>query len=225
MPKATPFKNVAPEYVAVVLASSPGSRLFPVTSSELPKHMMPMAGIPVISRLLTAVAASGFQESVVLLSHEDQVTIPHLKKELVLEGDDSGSKKKGYKISSTKPNLVLESLAGDEKGLMKITILTLDADCQGSIDALRQVEDAAVVPASSNMVVIPGDLVVFDASAFSDLCNTHRKGYQGVSNGAKSIKITTACTVLLVDVGEQDEHGLPLKESAKVSLLVKTTCP
>lgn len=182
--------------------------------------MMPVAGIRVISRLLTAIETSGFQECVVLLSQDDKVSIPHFKKELVKEDGDNNNNdnkdgfKNVYQITSTKPSLlVLESPSGDN---MKITILTLDGDCQGSIDALRKVEDAAVVPSSSNMVVIPGDLVVFDASVFSNLCNSHRQGHQGLANGAEGSKMTTACTVLLADVGEQDEHGVPLKESAKV---------
>lgn len=210
MPKATVplFKDCSPEYVAVVLASSVGSRLFPITSTELPKHLMPVAGIPVISRLLTAAEASGFQECVVVVAQDDKRTIPLLKKELV---KDEQNKEGRYELVASKPNLVLES--GDK--LKKITILILDEDCQGSIDALRKVEKESVVPASSNMVVIPGDLVVFDASVLSSVCDTHRQGYHGQSNGAKSNKMTAACTVLLADVGEQDEHGVPLKESAK----------
>lgn len=213
MPKATPsiFKNSGPEYVAVVLASSPGSRLFPIASAELlPKHMLPVAGIPVVSRLLTAIQTSGFQETVLLLSHDDKLTVPHLKKELVKENDKD--KGKSYRITSTKQSLLVLEFEDS----MKITILTLAEDCRGSIDALRKVEEADVVPTASNMVVIPGDLVVFDASVLSNLCDTHRQGYQGMPNGAKSKKMTTACTVLLADVGEQDEHGVPLKESAKV---------
>lgn len=209
MPKATPsiFQNCAPEYVAVVLAPSTGSRLFPITSADLPKHMMPVAGIPVISRLLTAVEASGFQECVVLVASDDKVTVPHLKASLVKDDQNKDGK---FEITSNKP-LALES----EDRLKKISILTLSEDCQGSIAALRAVEDAAVVPAASNIVVIPGDLVVFDASILSNLCDTHRQGYQGIPNGAKSTKLNSACSVLLTDSGEQDEHGLPLKESAK----------
>jgi hypothetical protein len=45
--------------------------------------------------------------------------------------------------------------------------------------------------------------VVFEASAIQKLVDTHRQGSQ------------TACTMLLADVAEEDEHGVPLKESAK----------
>ena len=114
-----------------------------------------------------------------------------------------------YQVTSSKPSLVLESAIH-----MKITIISLQEDCQGSIDALRKVEEMGPVPTASNMVVLPGDLVVFDPSVISNLCDAHRQGYcQGPSS---AIKMSTACTVLLADVGEQDEHGAPLKESAKV---------
>lgn len=225
MPRAPPslFSNVAPEYVAVIFASSTGSRLFPVTSAETPKHMMPLAGIPVISRLLTSVETSGFQECIVVLSHSDPVTMAHLKTELVgsrstnesgSENDanksnssnsnaptSGGSMNQSYNVASSKPNLlILESGT-----FMKISVLTLPDDSQGSIDALRKVEEMGIVPPASNLVVLPGDLVVFDSSVISNLCDTHRQGQKA------------ACTVLLTDVGEQDEQGAPLKESAKVN--------
>ena len=216
------FQNCAPEYVAVVLASSTGSRLFPVTSSSLPKHMMPICGIPVVTRLLSTIEASGFQECVVVLAPDDKSTIPHFKDMFVKDDDDendanaSNSATKdnnnrlagSYQMTTSKPYIVLES----ETTNMKITILPLHDDCEGSIDALRKVEEAGVVPDTSHMVVMPGDLVVFDTSVLCNLCDTHRQGYhQG--------GISTACTVLLADVGEQDEHGVPLKESAKVGTI------
>ncbi|CAB9512992.1 Translation initiation factor [Seminavis robusta] len=208
MPRAPPslFRNVTPEYVAVVLASSAGSRLFPITSNELPKHMMPVGGIPVLSRLLTAIEASGFQECVVVLARDDPVTMPHLKADLLNnENTNSGScaddtMTGSYRISSSKPNVVVM----ESNSHMKITILTLQEECEGSIDAVRQVETIGAVPKASNMMVLPGDLVVFDPSVISNICDTHRQ--EG---------IPTVCTVLLADVGEQDEHGAPLKESAK----------
>jgi NDP-sugar pyrophosphorylase family protein len=215
MPNSVPsnFQNCAAEFVAVLLASSVGSKLFPITSTEFPKHMLPVAGISVISRLLMAIEASGFQDCVVVIARDDELTMSSLKKRLVRETKNS---KGCYQILSRKPHLVL----GSEDKLKKITLLQLDEDCHGSIDALRKVEETAVIAPSSNMVVIPGDLVVFDVTVFSKLCDKHRRGYQGPTKGSKSSKLSTACTILLNDVGEQDEHGVPLKESAKVRLVV-----
>ena len=223
MPKPTPptslFQNISPEFVAVVLASSTGSRLFPVTSESLPKHMMPICGIPVVARLLMTLEACRFQECVLVLAAEDKVTVPHLK-EFLLKDDEndansaniSESMAGNYRMTATKPNIVLESET------MKITILNANEGCQGSIDALRKVEEAHVVPDTSHMVVVPGDLVVFDTSVLCNLCDIHREGYYQRAGGDKKSKdaISTACTVLLTDMGEQDEQGIPLKESAKV---------
>lgn len=189
--------------------------------------MMPIGGIPVVTRLLVTLEASGFQECVVVLAPDDKVTIPYLKEILLKEdeNDASASNNKNignnnhnsedqanplagkYQLTATKPYLVLES-----ETTMKITILPLHDDCQGSIDALRKVEEASVVPDTSHMVLLPGDLVVFDTTVLCNLCDTHRQGYETGINGSDR---STACTVLLADVGEQDEHGVPLKESAK----------
>jgi hypothetical protein len=54
------------------------------------------------------------------------------------------------------------------------------------------------------MVVVPGDLVVLKKNINLDAL---------IRSDDES-----ACTALLVDVGEMDEHGVPLKESAKVRI-------
>jgi NDP-sugar pyrophosphorylase family protein len=187
------FKNTAPEFVAVVMAGTVGARLFPMTSPQHPKHMMPICGVPVVFRLLRCLEASGFSECVIAIAQDDDVTIPALTKE-----------EQGFREVASKPNLVVQSTSTQ----MKVTVLRI-GECPGSVEVLRQVEGAAVIPKSSNIVVFPGDLVVFEASAIQKLVDTHR---QGLTTKAKP---TTACTMLLADVGEEDEHGVPLKESAK----------
>lgn len=188
-----------------------------MTSASLPKHLLPVAGVPVVARLLAncVVGGAGFQECVVVVAADDKVTIPLLKQHFVKDDENTDTSNNGNKSSSnnplfqltaTKPNLVLESAN------TKVTLFQLQDECSGNVDALRHVEEASIIPASSNIVVIPGDMVVLDSSVFCNLCDTHRRGrVSGNSTG-----ISTACTVLLADVGEQDEHGVPLKESAKV---------
>lgn len=182
------FKNAAPEFVAVVLAGTVGARLFPMTSVAHPKHMMPICGVPTVFRLLRCLEASGFSECVIAVSVDDDVTIPALQKE------------EGFLEVASMPNLVVQSVSLSK---MKVTILQLGDECPGSVEVLRQVENAALIPKSSNIVVFPGDLVVFEASAIQKLVDTHRRGR------------VTACSMLLADVAEEDEHGAPLKESAK----------
>ena len=57
---------------AVILAGTKGSRLFPMTSSETPKHLLPVAGIPSILRLLETLV--NFPEIVIAISPEDGQT-------------------------------------------------------------------------------------------------------------------------------------------------------
>jgi hypothetical protein len=191
--------------------------------------MMPICGVPAVSRLLSSLEASGFLETVIVIAQEDKVTVPLLKELLVQddENDAEAANSKSsnsvgkedpilgtYQIIQSKPHLVLESNVS-----MKITVLPLHENCSGSIEALRKVEEAAIVPSTSNMVVLPGDLVVLEISVLRNLCDTHRQGYQGSpsrTNASADTYIPTACSVLLADVGEVDEHGVPLKESAKV---------
>ena len=76
-------------------------------------------------------------------------------------------------------------------------------------------------------MILPGDLVL------SSLEEETKRGTVGQSSSlfgldsmfrrptsvTNSQQPAPACTIVLVDVGEQDENGIPLKESAKVSLL------
>jgi NDP-sugar pyrophosphorylase family protein len=129
------------------------------------------------------VAASGFKECVVSLASSDKATMALLKQEI---GQDGA-------FQST---------------YMKVTLLTLSEDCAGSAEALRQVSEK--ISENSNIVVMPGDLVVTEASVLTQLVNAHRQSNLPPNN------ISTACTMLLAHVGEQDENGIPLKESSKV---------
>lgn len=175
----------SPEFTAVILAATTGARLFPMTSVDAPKHTLPIAGVPVILRLLQAVAASGFLQCVVALANSDSTTLTLLKEEL---GEQISQHL--FRFQST----------------MRVTIHILSDECAGSGEALRQI-DGAISP-NSHVVVLPGDLVVFETSVFTQLVDAHRQ--------SNLTSVSTACTMLLADVGEQDEHGVPLKESSKV---------
>ena len=177
----------SPEFLAVILAATTGARLFPMTSAETPKHLLPIAGVPALLRLLQSVAASGFSQCVVSLAHGDSVTLDLLKREL---GEQVGTNV--YRFQST----------------LQVTICILSDDCAGSAEALRQMDD--VIPADSHVVVLPGDLVVFETSVLTGLVDAHRQ------SNLPPTTVSTSCTILLANVGEQDEHGVPLKESAKV---------
>ena len=175
----------SPEFTAVILAATTGARLFPLTSEDAPKHTLPIAGVPVILRLLQAVAASGFVQCVVALANSDSTTLTLLKEEL---GEQISQHV--FRFQST----------------MQVTIHILSDECAGSGEALRQID--GVISSNSHVVVLPGDLLVFETSLFTQLVDAHRQ--------SNLTSVSTACTMLLADVGEQDEHGVPLKESSKV---------
>eukprot|EP00980_Cylindrotheca_fusiformis_P006657 scaffold1390_cov138-Cylindrotheca_fusiformis.AAC.60 len=182
-PALDSFFTTYPRVCAVVLAGTKGSRLFPMTSSsDMPKHLLPVAGIPSILRLVGNLL--NFPEIVIAISKEDTKTLDVIQQVATLK-------------DSSEDMWNLRSKANDQK----ITILKLSEDCFGSVDALRHIEAKKIVNAQTRMVVMPGDLVFLRKDIDFDALIRP-------SDDA-------ACTVLLVDVGETDEHGVPLKESAK----------
>jgi translation initiation factor eIF-2B subunit gamma len=140
-----------------------------------------------VVRQLHALKECGFIHCVLATAHEDKVTYGVLKQV------------DGLQHISGNSFLLKDSLA--------VTLHQLPEDCAGSLQALKNIEDLSLFSPSSHVVVLPGDLVITDSSVIKDAANSHRQGY--------SETLETACTVLLADVGEEDENGIPLKESAK----------
>ncbi|GAX18689.1 translation initiation factor eIF-2B subunit gamma [Fistulifera solaris] len=208
------------EFTAVILASSVGTRLFPLTSLRHPKHLLPIVGVPLLHRLLRVIQSTGFTECVVAISAEDAVTIPSLQQ---LVG--------GPKEEETTEFPMEDPLASAEQRNVpvsfqlqscQITVVRLHEPCAGSGDALRQIEATQLseqrlggsrpcVHPSSHVVLFPGDLVVLDDQPLKTLIHQHRQGNSGLNNQHPK----AACTILLTDVCEMDENGMPLKESAK----------
>jgi GTP:adenosylcobinamide-phosphate guanylyltransferase len=156
------------------------------SSSDMPKHLLPVAGVPSILRLIQGLV--NFPEIVIAIHNEDTQTLNVVQQVAAL------------KESSTDDMWSLQGKTNNQK----ITILKLPEDCFGSVNALRQVEAKNIVHTQTRMVVVPGDLVVLKKNINLDAL---------IRPDDES-----ACTALLVDVGEMDEHGVPLKESAKVRI-------
>lgn len=192
MTTGTPsFFKTHPRVAALVLAGSKGSRLFPMTSSVMPKHLLPVAGIPGILRLLEGLAY--VPQVVVAVSAEDSQTVP------LLQGALDADPSKNDETSMSDSILATIQVRGRSQ---TITIVKLSPECFGPVDAIREVEETKIVHPSTRLVVVPGDLVFLQKDVSLDALLRPPS--------------ESDCTILLVDVGEVDEHGAPLKESAKV---------
>lgn len=154
--------------------------------------MLPIAGIPSILRLVERLAY--LPQLVVAISAEDSTTLPRLRAEL-------GGNDPTEVIEESNPTVI--SVKGRPQQLF---VIKLSPDCFGTVDALREVEEMKIVHRSSRLVVFPGDLVFLQKEVNLDPLLLPPSD--------------SDCAVLLVDVGEVDEHGIPLKESAKVSPLL-----
>ena len=53
---------------AVILAAGRGTRMLPLTYTR-PKHMLPVAGKPLLEHIIDFVCASGIQEIVIVVRH------------------------------------------------------------------------------------------------------------------------------------------------------------
>lgn len=175
----------------MVLAATTGSRLFPLTPPSLPKHLLPLCGVPIVLRLLTTLATSGFTKCILAIGNGDETTVDILQ--------NTGG------IESKNP---VSYVVG--KGLWT-TVCKLSAECIGSLEALRELKRMGFIPAQNELIVVPGDLVVFSPDVMSKLTHSHRYG--------DSMDENVAATIALTNVGDEDEFGVPLKESAKVKFL------
>mmetsp|Transcript_13378 Transcript_13378/g.37665 ORF Transcript_13378/g.37665 Transcript_13378/m.37665 type:complete len:579 (-) Transcript_13378:1680-3416(-) len=199
-----PFFNTHPRACAVVLASSKGSRLFPMTTKDIPKHLLPVAGIPSIVRLLESLWA--FSQIVIAIAEDDTKTLPTLLGTNNNTDQTVASLVKGpsgTQQSKTTATTLCWELKSELKRGQKLHVVKLSEDCYGSIDALRIIEETKLIHPETRVVVFPGDLVIL------------KKNTAFLDSLIRPASEDVACTAVLADVLEQDEHGLPLKESAK----------
>ena len=194
MQSGTPaFFQTHPRACALILAATHGSRLFPMTSTEMPKHLLPVAGIPCILRLLESLAF--IPQIVMAISPDDSATVPLLQSTL---SPEQSAEQQQLQHKDEKSMTI--SINGR---LKTITVVKLGTHRFGPVDVLREIEEKQIIHPSTRIVVFPGDLVFLDKNVM-DLDALLRP------------PTASDCIVLLVDVGEVDENGVPLKESAKV---------
>ena len=119
------------------------------TSSYLPKHLLPLAGRPLLHHLLEKLVSSNMQNVIIAISSIDQVTIPSLVNDLGVKklntSNDDGvvqsfelSSSNGVvaaaNATSTKTKTSMKSKTTSK---MMIQVVSLQSDCIGSADALR----------------------------------------------------------------------------------------
>jgi len=266
------------EFVGVVLASTIGARLFPLTSTSLtpsvdiatasaliddtsntaqdaftPKHLLPLGGTPIITRLLTTLYEHvHFSTLVLVLTHDDRhVTLSHLERTMELKlqersetftaNPSSASPVDLYHVTALhKEDGVGSSRKTTQRGTPKqlVVVHLSHDDCTSPMQALRTVvttisqtnttttttntnstPPSPILHPQSHLCVLPGDLVILDPVSIIQVVETHRRAHHGIAGTSNKLDtnstIPPACTLLLTDVGEVDDHGIPLKESAK----------
>eukprot|EP00978_Attheya_sp_CCMP212_P006795 scaffold15802_cov54-Attheya_sp.AAC.3 len=194
-----------PEFVAVILAGTTGARLFPLTTTgqetpgggadvHLPKHLLPIGGIPAIVSLVKRVSEAGFESCIVAVAPSSVGPTRTALTSHFPPAEPQGNNK------NSEPWLML--------GPTKIEFVTLPSECAGSTQALRHVSTS--LSPQSHVMVLACDVVLESPTILQRLANAHRRSFFYPE------KDTCACTMLLCNVGDEDETtGVPLKESAK----------
>ena len=236
----------------------------------MPKHLLPLAGRPIIHHLLEHCIGVGMERIIIAIGADDhQVT----KSSLVQMGcatdtdtdtcNDTGTPRTTGTTSTT-PSPRQETNTNEESapdptdiqsdttefkyGHTSITVIVMPKECNGSADAMRCIIAANIIESQSHVMVMPADLVLYgnmtDAAtasasatatasndnnvgdpeqdhvivdALGSLADVHRREFRvGVEKG-----MPLGMSLLLADVGEEDESGVPLKESSKVCMRMR----
>ena len=199
--------------------------------SVVPKHLLPIAGTTILRRLLDAISSAGLTRCVVAVSSTDGgTTATSLLSEsgvssiTVTEGTMQRLRLDGSMAGIAKSSKGKKDAHPGASRAMDITVASLGASCGGSADAIRHLSSMDLLPERSHVVVMPGDLVLGsaegDGSVLRLLADAHRRGQAmplEQQRRVPSSRLPPAWTALLSDVGDEDENGVPLKESAKVS--------
>lgn len=132
-----------PEYVAIILAATLGTRLFPLTSPPhgIPKHLLPISPLlgggggggsgggmsTPIDRLLGKIYASGIFELIILVIHaNDEITIPYLLGERGGGGGDDNIVTKGAGLCEMFTEMTLAGSSKTEEEINPSTMTELE---------------------------------------------------------------------------------------------------
>ena len=208
-----------------------------VNDKYKPKYLLPVTGLPVLHRLLLNIYHSGFEQCIIACSALDNgltlTSIQNINQSIEFKNNSKNSKSQSLICSpvqvsdyssTSKATLKLHLLTNvtgakqvsSNMSLpeLNITLLDLPSTCEGSYDALNHIAKVELTKyPTSHVVVMPSDLILDNCDSMNSndvlgsLVGAHRKGNQ---------ETNVAVTMLLSNVGDEDDQGLPLKESAKV---------
>jgi len=205
----------SPEFIAVILAATNGSRMFPLTTDnntsnddnddiednnedqnleEMDDGSTKASNDKIYRKHLLPVGGIPIIQHLINTLENDGFEECHV----ILHPSDINDTKSSIN-AETKLNISYYILSEEECN-----------NCNGSADALRYLIPS-LLPKYSNVVVLPADLMLFtnnndinkNNNILGSLCDLHRKNENG-------------CTILLENSGDEGEDGLPLKESTKL---------
>jgi len=141
------------EFQAVILASGPGSALFPLTGPDAgPKALLPVANVPVVAYLLHSLAAAGLQNALIVCQPAHEAA-----------------------FSRVLPQ-ALAGLDGVRWELCTVPSNEAETELEGPAQALRQLCDRLT---ARSVLLLPCDLV--STVDLRDLLDAHRVNDAGAS--------------------------------------------
>ena len=166
-----------------------------------PKYLLPVAGIPILHRLLFNVQHAGFEKCIIACSAMDKrVTLTSVERICTpLDVTNYSETGKATLVLKSKPEnkvqFTKQSTKTSPSG-MNITLLDLPSNCDGSCIVLQYVAKQALVDHPlSHVVVMPSDLILDNSNAnknsdvLGSLVGTHRRGYEDKNGMRITIKI------------------------------------
>ncbi len=188
------------DFTCVIIAGSSGERMHPLSGSSAgfddasssppspPNFLLPSARSTPLALLVSAVTSAGIPADRIVLAVAADIM------------------------------QAVQAARQSAPFLSDVTLHSLPAHSGGSADALRSLCGLkGVVPKSHHLLLVPADLVLESPQALVGLCETHRSVPKGGGEGMFE-KGGSSVTMLLSDVGAEDEHMVPVKESKKGKL-------
>eukprot|EP00520_Triparma_pacifica_P010886 CAMPEP_0118650246 /NCGR_PEP_ID=MMETSP0785-20121206/10143_1 /TAXON_ID=91992 /ORGANISM="Bolidomonas pacifica, Strain CCMP 1866" /LENGTH=209 /DNA_ID=CAMNT_0006542605 /DNA_START=151 /DNA_END=776 /DNA_ORIENTATION=+ len=187
------------EVTAIILCGSPGERMHPLTGSNIDDFNDAPASSTdddVMPKCLLPIA--GKTPLTLLLKTLSIAGVPP-SNTLVLTSIELTPSIRTY-LTSHHPTVPLEALP---------------VECNGSADALRFAKTSGSVPLHHHVMLLPSDLILESPSSLIGLYTTHLNAFNSLT---PSTPHCGGLTMLLADVGAEDEQNRPLKESKKAKL-------